>query len=389
MILDLVSPEAFEWRRFWRTHIEDAEERGTVISPVWGGRSTGDVARALLFRSVELKSRSIESRSTPERLEDASLTEVSEPVVSAVELDEAAVRTSPHEMRQRSLPLDREARMPDLEQEAMMADPSMEAVASYDVQCPQISTRDVEKASSVAETPDLLRRVLTAGRLVYVSSPGTPPIVRAESSVSAVTTLLEDARSFCLVGPQGTGKMTVLNAALARSGIRHVGARAEEASPKPLLSLLPNQLTRGVEAKKPLQDVTPMVPRLAGLGYRYVVLYDLHHLPLEHAQELVRACSGMDSLKIAATSAQDLSLDGVEMLRRAYSVHDLRWIAFTLALQAGLILEQEAEAHLAGYAAKRDQADTVAEIVRRLQGGSLEDLKGTIRLFECEHRSIG
>jgi len=405
------SPEAFEWRRFWRTRIENTQDqdRAAVVSQVGASKTNSDGAKQpsaplikpevnapqLLGSGVaapaiptEAKLQDLKTRPAPEHvLEDVSPVPMPEPLDQGRELDDVALRIHRNEAMGEPAPWDHLTHVSDAEQEVVVTDNSMEGELSNQMGYPSISPRDLEEASSVAQTPDLLRQVLTAGRLVYVLPPdASPPLVRAESSVAAVATLLKDTRSFCLVGPQGAGKMTVLNAALVRSAVKHLAARTEEGSTSLLLSLLPERSTRGAEAKRHLQDLLIMMPRLADLGYRYVVVYDVHRLPPKDIQKLVRACFATGSLRIAATSVQDISLDGVEILSRAYSMHDLRWIAFSHALHRGLILEQVAEVHLADYANARNQADTVEEIVERLPGGSMDDVVKTIQLAECEVR---
>jgi len=405
------SPEAFEWRRFWRTRIENTQDqdRAAVVSPVGASKTNSDVARQPSAPSIkpELNAAQLsgsgvaapaipmettlqdsKTRPAPEHLlEDVSPVPMPEPLDRGMELDEVALRIHRHEVAGEPAAWDHDTHVSDVEQEVVVTDNPMEGELSNQPGYPSISPRDLEEASSVAQTPDLLRQVLAAGRLVYVSPPdASPPLVRAESSIAAVTTLLEDTRSFCLVGPQGAGKMTVLNAALVRSAVKHLAARTEEGSTSLLLSLPPERFTRSAEAKRRLQDLLMMIPRLADLGYRYVVVYDVHRLPPEDVQKLVRACFATGSLRIAATSAQDMSLDGVEMLSRTYSMHDLRWIAFSHALHRGLILEQEAEVHLAESANARNQADTVEEIVGRLPGASMDDVVKTIQLVECDSR---
>ena len=405
------SPEAFEWRRFWRARIENAQDqdRAAVVSQVGASKTNSDGARqptdpsiklevnasqlsgsgvAALAIPTETRLQDLKTRPAPESLlEDVSLVPMPEPLDRGKELDDVALRTHRHEALEEPAAWDYDTRVSDVEQEVVVTDDSMQGELSKETGYPSISPRDLEEASSVAQTPDLLRQVLTAGRLVYVLPPDTlPPLVRAESSIAAVTTLLEDTRSFCLVGPQGAGKMTVLNAALVRGAVKHLAVQTEEGSTSLLLSLLPERSARGAEAKRHLQDLLTMIPRLAGLGYRYVVVYDVHRLPPEDVQKLVRACFATGSLRIAATSVPEISLDGVEILSRAYSMHDLRWIAFSDALHRGLILEQAAEVHLAEYAAARNQADTVEEIVRRLPSGSMDDVVNTIQLTECDVR---
>jgi len=405
------SPEAFEWRRFWRTRIENTQDqdRAAVVSPVIASKTNSDLARQPLDPSIkpevnasqlpgsgvaapaiptETRLQELKTRPAPEHLlQDVSPVPMPEPLDRVKELDDVALRIHRHEETGEPAAWDHDTHVSEVEQEVVVTDNSMEGELCKQMGYPSISPRDLEEASSVAQTPDLLRQVLTAGRLVYVLPPGaSPPLVRAESSIAAATTLLEDARSFCLVGPQGAGKMTVLNAALVRSAVKHLAARTEEGSTSLLLSLLPERSARGAEAKRRLQDLLTMIPRLADLGYRYVVIYNVHRLPPEDVQKLVRACFATGSLRIAVTSVQEMSLDGVEMLSRTYSVHDLRWIAFSHALQRGLILEQEAEVHLAEYATARNQAETVEGIVRRLPGGSMDDVVTTIQLAECDFR---